>query len=105
MEYRHQGVLIKSFYLAEEIAEAKAIADYWREDFVSLHRVTGQLKRRAVLRTLARVFKSLHERRIRHNDLKASNILAVDRESATEEVFGLISTGFIPRPLGRKLLG
>lgn len=90
VEYRHRGVLIKSFYLAEEIAEAKTIADYWREDLVSLRGVAGQLKRRAVLRTLARVFKSLHERRIYHNDLKASNILAVDRGSATEGIFSLI---------------
>lgn len=90
VEHRHRGFLSKSFYLAEEIAEAKTIADYWREDLVSLHGVAGQVKRRAVLRALARVFKSLHEKRIYHNDLKASNILAVDRGSASEEMFSLI---------------
>jgi len=90
VEYRHRGVLIKSFYLAEEIAGARTIADYWREDLVSLHGVAGRLKRRAVLRTLARVFKSLHEKRIYHNDLKASNILVVDGGSVSGEIFSLI---------------
>jgi len=32
VEYRRRGVLIKSFYVSEEIAGAKTIADYWRED-------------------------------------------------------------------------
>jgi hypothetical protein len=90
VEHRRRGVLIRSFYLAEEIAGAKTIADYWREDLLSLKGIDGYLKRRAVLRTLASLFKSLHEKRIYHNDLKASNILALDRASATKEMYSLI---------------
>jgi len=43
-----------------------------------------------VLRTLARLFKSVHEKRIYHNDLKASNILARDKGPATKEMYSLI---------------
>lgn len=90
VEYRRYGVLIKSFYVSEEIAGAKIIADYWREDLLALKGIGGCLKRRAVLRKLARLFKSLHERRIYHNDLKAANILALGRGPATEEILNLI---------------
>jgi serine/threonine protein kinase len=90
VEYRRWCVLIKSFYLSEEIMDAKTIADYWRENLVSLKVREGHLKRRAVLRELARLFKSLHESKIYHNDLKASNILAVDKGSPTESIFSLI---------------
>jgi hypothetical protein len=90
VEHRRRGVLIKSFYVSEEIAGAKTIADYWREDLRCLKGVEGRLKRRVVLRTLARLFKSLHQRGIYHNDLKASNVLALDREPASKEIFNLI---------------
>ena len=90
VEYRRWGVLIKSFYVSEEIAEAKTIADYWREDLLAREGIEGRLKRRAVLRKLAHLFKSLHERRIYHNDLKAANILALDKGPANEEVLNLI---------------
>jgi tRNA A-37 threonylcarbamoyl transferase component Bud32 len=90
VDYRRRGVLIQSFYLSEEIAGAKTIADYWRKELLCLTGIEGHLKRRAVLRNLARLFKSLHERRIYHNDLKASNILALARESAADDMFSLI---------------
>ena len=90
VEHRRRGVLIRSFYLAEEVTEAKTIVDYWCEDLLSLKGIDGHLKRRAVLRTLARLFKSLHEKRIYHNDLKASNILARDKGPATKEMYSLI---------------
>jgi len=89
VEHRRRGVLIRSF-LAEEVTEAKTIVDYWCEDLLSLKGIDGHLKRRAVLRTLARLFKSLHEKRIYHNDLKASNILARDKGPATKEMYSLI---------------
>jgi hypothetical protein len=64
LEYRHWGVLIKSLYISEEIAGAKTIADHWRENLGCLTGVEGRLKKRVVLRKLARLFKSLHEQRI-----------------------------------------
>ncbi len=86
VEYRSWGVLIKSFYVAEEIAGAQTIEDYWCEDLLARKGIESRLKRRAMLRKLARLFKSLHERRIYHNDLKAANILVRDKGPATEEI-------------------
>jgi hypothetical protein len=91
VEYRRRcGILIKSLYVSEEIAGAKTIADYWREDLLALKGIEGCLKRRAVLKKLARLFKSLHERRIYHDDLKAANILVLDKGPSTDEVLNLI---------------
>ena len=90
VEFRRWGLLIKSFYVSEEIPRAKTIADYWREDLLPLKGIEGRLKRLATLRSLAYLFKALHERGIYHNDLKASNILAVDRGTTSEEIFSLI---------------
>jgi len=91
VEHRCRGVLIKSFYLSEEIEGAKTATDYWRESVLSLKGIEGRLKRRAVLRALAQLFRSLHERRIYHNDLKASNILALDNKGPTTDgIFSVI---------------
>jgi tRNA A-37 threonylcarbamoyl transferase component Bud32 len=90
VEYRRRGILIKSFYLAEEIAGATTITNYWRERVLSLKGIEGHRKRRSVLRALAGLFKSLHEKGIYHNDLKASNILVLDKRAPTEVVFSLI---------------
>ena len=90
VEYRRWGVLITSFYVSEEITGAKTIADYWREDLVARKGTEGQVRRRRVATKLARLFKSLHERRIYHNDLKADNILALEKGPAAEEILNLI---------------
>lgn len=90
VEDRRWGVLITSFYISEEITGAKTIADYWREDLLDRKGTEGQLRRRRVATKLARLFKSLHERKIYHNDLKAANILAFDKGPAAEEILNLI---------------
>jgi hypothetical protein len=90
VEYRRWGVLTKSYYVSEEIAGAKTIADYWRDDLLAQKGIAGYLRRRAVLKSLACLLKSLHEKRIYHNDLKAANILALDAGAATEDIFNLI---------------
>jgi serine/threonine protein kinase len=90
VEIRRWGLLVKSFYISEEIPQAKTIADYWREDLLPLKGIEGRTKRRATLRSLAYLFKALHERGIYHNDLKASNILAVDRGPTSDAIFSLI---------------
>ena len=90
VEFRRRGVLIKSFYISEEIAGAKTSTDYWREKLLPLTGIEGCLKRRAVLRALAQLLRSLHKRRIYHNDLKASNILALDEAPTSEGIFSLI---------------
>ena len=90
MEYRRRGILIKSFYLAEEIAGATTITNYWREHVLSLKGIERRLKRQAVLQALAGLFRSVHENGIYHNDLKASNILVREKGTPAEVIFSLI---------------
>jgi len=90
VEHRRRGVLIRSFLSCRGSNGSKNDRRHWCEDLLSLKGTDGHLKRRAVLRTLARLFKSLHEKRIYHNDLKASNILARDKGPATKEMYSLI---------------
>jgi serine/threonine protein kinase len=97
VEHRCRGLLIESFYLSEEISQGKTAAAYWREDLRPLEGREGYLRRRATLRALARLFKSLHERRIYHNDLKASNILVRDGGRGREGSFSLIDVQGVRR--------
>lgn len=90
VEYRHWGILIKSLYFSEEISGAKTVESFWRNDLTALKGVAGYVRRRLLLRGLARLFKSLHANGIYHNDLKASNILVLTRGTATEAIFSLI---------------
>jgi hypothetical protein len=90
VEYRRWGILLKSLYFCEEIPDAKTVENFWRDDLAVLRRNAGHLKRRALLRGLAQLFSSLHEQGIYHNDLKASNILVLNRETVTEPIFNLI---------------
>jgi tRNA A-37 threonylcarbamoyl transferase component Bud32 len=90
VEYRSWGVLTKSLYLSEEISGAKTVEAFWREDLSTLRGVEGYRKRRAFLTSLARIFQSLHSKKIYHGDLKASNILVLDRRARIEERFSLI---------------
>jgi tRNA A-37 threonylcarbamoyl transferase component Bud32 len=90
VEYRRWGVLSKSVYLSEEIAGAKTVTKFWCEDLVSLEGAAGYVGRRAVLRSLARVFASLHGNGIYHNDLKASNILVLARGVPAKRLLHLI---------------
>jgi tRNA A-37 threonylcarbamoyl transferase component Bud32 len=89
LEYRRRGVLRKSLYLSEEVTGAKTVENFWREDLIVSRGTEGYRKRRAFLRALARLFKSLHKDKIYHNDLKASNIL-VYRAGSAENTFVLI---------------
>ena len=90
VEYRRHGLLTKSLYLSEEIAGAKTGGTFWCEDLAALKGVEGYRARRAFLRRLARLIKSLHEERIYHNDLKVSNVLVQEERTLTEEPFSLI---------------
>jgi tRNA A-37 threonylcarbamoyl transferase component Bud32 len=90
VEYRRWGILIKSLYLSEEISGAKSVDNFWRDDLSALKGVDGHVNRRVFLRSLARLFSSLHEHGIYHNDLKAANILVVNTGAIIEPVFSLI---------------
>jgi tRNA A-37 threonylcarbamoyl transferase component Bud32 len=90
VDQRFLGVLIKSFYISEEIHGAKTVETFWRGELGALRGAARYVKRRLFLRALARLFKSLHEDGIYHNDLKSSNILVVNRRAVSEAMFGLI---------------
>jgi tRNA A-37 threonylcarbamoyl transferase component Bud32 len=90
VEYRNWGVLIKSLYFSEEVPGAKTVDAFWREELALLRGADGYRQRRAFLRTLAHLLRSLHQTRIYHNDFKASNILILDGQAPVEERFSLI---------------
>ena len=90
VEYRRRGILTKSLYLSEEVSGAKTAESFWCEDLMLLKGVQGYQKRRAFLARLARMLNSLHKQKIYHNDLKASNVLVLDRSPPTQEVLSLI---------------
>ncbi|MFQ5917483.1 MAG: lipopolysaccharide kinase InaA family protein [Candidatus Binatia bacterium] len=75
VERRSWGMLTRSFYLSEEIPTARTVDDYWNQDLLPTGGVKGSRRRREFLNSLARLFRSLHETGIYHNDLKDANIL------------------------------
>jgi hypothetical protein len=99
VEYRRHGVLIKSLYFAEEIGGAKTVDGFWRENLAPLMGRGAFRRRRAFLRALAYLLRSLHRQRIYHNDLKASNILIRNERAATEGLFSLIDLQGLKRCL------
>jgi tRNA A-37 threonylcarbamoyl transferase component Bud32 len=90
VEYRNWGVLIKSLYFSEEVPGAKTVDAFWREDLTLLRGADGYRQRRAFLRALAHLLSSLHQKRIYHNDFKASNILILDGQAPVEGRFSII---------------
>jgi serine/threonine protein kinase len=90
VEQRFWGVLIKSFYVSEEIPGAKTVEAFWCDELGAWRGVAGYVERRLFLRALARLFKSLHDNGVYHNDLKSANILVVGGRAASETMFGLI---------------
>ncbi len=75
VERRSWGMLTGSFYLSEEIPAARTVDDFWNQDLLPAGGVEGSRRRREFLNSLAKLFRSLHEIGIYHNDLKDANIL------------------------------
>ena len=75
VECRSWGTLTKSFYLSEEIPRGKTVDAYWREEVLPVRGSKGFDRRRKFLNGLARLFRSLHQHDIYHNDLKDVNIV------------------------------
>jgi serine/threonine protein kinase len=90
VECRSWCMLDKSFYLSEEIPGGKTADDYWLGELASIQGPEGFFRRRNFLRGLARLFGSLHERRIYHNDLKDANILVSSGGGPGSESFFLL---------------
>ena len=78
VESRQCGIVMKSFYVSEEIIGGMTADRYWHNIVKDSQR--GAWRRR-FLQRLALIFKTLHRRGVYHNDLKDANILVVpDKE-------------------------
>lgn len=86
INYRTFGLPDKCFYVTREIRESEISVQYYEKRFIQNK---GPLKsKRNFIRRLARLFKSLHDEGIYHNDLKDFNILVRDENG--EPVFFLL---------------
>ena len=81
LESRRCGVVTKSFYLSEEIADGKTADTYWRED-LTIAQPQRLRRRRQFLSGLALTFQTLHRQGVYHNDLKDANIIVVPEKDA-----------------------
>jgi len=75
VENRRSGALVKSFFLSEEIAGGQTSDAFWRARLLGVNSTEGIVLRRRFLAELARLFRTLHDERIYHNDLKDANIM------------------------------
>jgi serine/threonine protein kinase len=77
VESRQCGMVMKSFYVSEEIMGGITADRYWHSIVNDSKRVGW---RRRFLERLASIFETLHRRGVYHNDLKDANILVVPDE-------------------------
>jgi serine/threonine protein kinase len=97
VESRSWGLLDKSFFLAEEITGGKTADRYWREDLLTVEGKEGMWKRKRFLERLAKLFRSLHDQDVYHNDLKDANILVRPDFRGDREDFYLLDLEGIRR--------
>jgi serine/threonine protein kinase len=100
VEFRHRGLLTKSYYVSEEITGGKTADAYWRDDLAPLSGVGARDRRRQFLKRLAVLFGTLHCRHVYHNDLKDANILVV--RSNEQEQFYLLDLEGVHRQVNRR---
>lgn len=80
VESRQFGMVMKSFYVSEEIIGGITTDRYWHSMLTDPQRAEW---RRHFLESLASIFKTLHCRGVYHNDLKDANILVVPDQEKT----------------------
>ena len=97
VENRKNGTLTKSFFLTEEIAGGETSDAFWRARLLSLEGSGGILLRRRFLAELAGLFRTLHDRRIYHNDLKDANIFAAGDADTNDFRFVLLDLDGVAR--------
>jgi len=90
VERRSWGMVTKSFFFTEEIEGGKTVDAYWRDDLSALEGQNGFRRRRSILRSLAALFRSLHNQQVYHDDLKDANILAVEGRQNQADCFFLL---------------
>jgi hypothetical protein len=86
VEHRIAGMLLKSFYVSEEIPDGKTADVYWRKDLMRVEGRTGFRRRRAFLDKLSELFARLHVHNVYHNDLKDANIIVASRSGGQNDL-------------------
>ncbi len=78
INYQSFGIPSKCFYITKEIRTSEISVEYYEKRFI---KGNGSVKeKRLFIRTLALLFKNLHQKGIYHNDLKDYNILVRDED-------------------------
>ena len=78
INYQSFGIPGKCFYITKEISAGEISVEYYEKRFI---KGNGSVKeKRLFIRTLALLFKNLHQKGIYHNDLKDYNILVRDED-------------------------
>lgn len=78
ISYQSFGIPGKCFYITKEISTSEISVEYYEKRFI---KGNGSVKeKRLFIRTLALLFKNLHQKGIYHNDLKDYNILVRDED-------------------------
>ncbi|MDH3444043.1 MAG: lipopolysaccharide kinase InaA family protein [Deltaproteobacteria bacterium] len=75
IEHRIGCMLVKSFYMSDEIRDGKTADAFWRENLKKVKGALGLRCRRLFLKQLAELFSRLHAHNVYHNDLKDANII------------------------------
>jgi serine/threonine protein kinase len=85
VEQRAAKMLVKSFFISQEIQRGKTADAYWREVLANIPSAEGRRRRRSFLKQLATLFAGLHCHHVYHNDLKDANILVDLTDGAQAE--------------------
>lgn len=83
LEERRFGLVGKSFFVTRAVAPAMTLDSFVAGDFAGL----GRIEKNSLIRTIARELRMMHDRGIRHGDLKAKNILLADAPSEDQKIF------------------
>jgi serine/threonine protein kinase len=97
VEHRCGGLLLKSFFVSEDIEGGKTLDAFWQEELAPLPGREGERRRRLFLQTLARLFSCLHAHDVYHNDLKDANILIAPKPGTAEDAFFLLDLDGVRR--------
>jgi Lipopolysaccharide kinase (Kdo/WaaP) family len=97
VDSRSWGMLNGSFFLSEEVEKGKTADAYWWEELATMKGTEGIQRRKRFVSAVGRLFRSLHQRHIYHNDLKDANILVRANSSGIGEQLYLLDLEGIRR--------
>ena len=87
VEHRSLGMLQKSFYLSAEVTDGLTVDAFWDSRCKELAGRELSRFQRSLIQELARLFGSLHRKRIYHKDLKDANILVQEQAGVRRYYF------------------